>query len=104
MMAPGPDSGLPPDQMEFLLVGAADGLAHLADPLGDLRERVSALWHLPLGQRVRVDLRDCELPGLEGRLELAQAPDLPLDPKQALALRIGTIEFSSRQIAAWALG
>ena len=104
MMAPGSDSVTPSDQLEFLLVGAADGMAHLADPLGDFREHVSALWHLPLGQRVRVDLRDCELPWLQGRLELAQAPDLPLDTRQALMLRIGTIEFSSRQIVAWALG
>ncbi|MDI1249625.1 MAG: hypothetical protein PSV13_12240 [Lacunisphaera sp.] len=89
--------------MEFLLVGAADGMAHLADPLGDFRERVSSLWHLPLDQKVRVDLRDCEFPWLQGRLELAQAPDLPLDPRQSLGLRIGTIEFSSRQIIAWAL-
>lgn len=104
MMASGSDPVPPPDQLEFLLVGAADGMAHLADPLGDLRERISVLWRLPLGQRVRVDLRDCELPWLQGRLELAQAPDLPLDPRQALVLRIGTIEFSSRQIVAWALG
>ena len=103
-MASGPDRVPPPDRLEFLLVGTADGLAHLTDPLGDFRERVSALWHLPLGQTVRVDLRDCELPWLQSRLELAQAPDLPLDPRQALVLRIGTIEFSSRQIVAWALG
>lgn len=103
-MASGPDPVPAPDQLEFLLVGAADGTAHLADPLGDFRKRISVLWHLPLGQQVRVDLRDCELPWLQGRLELAQAPDLPLDPRQALVLRIGTIEFSSRQIVAWALG
>ena len=55
------------DQLEFLLVGSADGTALLADPLGDLRERISVLW------------------------------------RQPLALRVGTIEFSSRQIVAWAL-
>ncbi len=104
-MASGPDPVQQPDQLEFLLAGADDGgMAHLVDPLGDLRERISVCWRLPLGQRVRVDLRDCELPWLQGRLELVQAPDLPLDPRQALVLRIGTIEFSSRQIVAWALG
>ncbi|HWA29405.1 MAG TPA: hypothetical protein VG734_27390 [Lacunisphaera sp.] len=90
--------------MEFLLVGSAEGTAHLADSLGDFLDRVSVLWGLPLGQKVRVDLRKCEPPWQQGRLELAQAPDLPLDPRQVLALRIGTIEFSSRQIVAWALG
>lgn len=73
-MVSGPDHVHALNQMEFLLVGAADGTAHLADPLGDFRERISVLWHLPLGQQVHVDLRDCELPWLQGRLELAQGP------------------------------
>jgi hypothetical protein len=92
-----------PDQLEFLLVGFADGTTQLADPLGDLRERIGQLWDLPLGERVRLDLRDHQFPWLEGRLDLAQAPDLPLDPRQMLRLRIGAVEFSHRQIVAWAL-
>ena len=107
MLASGPahvPASAPSDQLEFLLVGTADGATHLAAPLGDLRASISLLWRLPLGQRVHVDLRDSQMPWLKGRLELVHAPDLPLDPKQALALRIGPVEFSSRQIVAWALG
>ena len=91
------------DQLEFMLCGTASGAPELADPLGDLRERIAEGWGLPLGQRVKVELRDCNVPWLEGRLELARAPDLPLDHRQLLFLRIGTVEFSNRQIVAWAL-
>jgi len=106
MMASGPGSApsAPPSaQLEFLLVGADDGTSQLADPLGELRAQIAAAWELPLGQRVRVDLRDDALPGLDGRLELARAPELPLDPNRPLALRIDRTEFSSRQIVAWLL-
>lgn len=106
MMASGPSSvpSVPPsDQLEFLLVGADDGTSQLADPLGDLLAQIAAAWGLPIGQRVRVNLRDDTLPGLEGRLELARAPDLPLDPNRPLSLRIDRSEFSSRQIVDWLL-
>jgi hypothetical protein len=91
------------EQLEFLLCGTATGAPEPADPLGDLREGIAECWSVPLGQRVKVDLRDCNVPWLEGRLELSRAPDLPLDVRQSLALRIGTVEFSNRQIVAWAL-
>ncbi|SRR5258708_3984710 len=89
-------------QLEFGLFGTADGTRVEFDPLGELKQSVSALWKIPLGQRVRVDLRDCEVSWIEGRLELAEAPDLPLDPRQVLALHIDMIYFSGRQIIAWA--
>jgi hypothetical protein len=49
-------------------------------------------------------LKDGEnLPALDGRLELASAPDLPFDPRQPLNLRVRGYEFSSRAIAGWAM-
>jgi hypothetical protein len=57
----------------------------------------------PLGQMVRVDLRGHDFPDLRGRLELSRAPDRPHDPRQPLTLRISTVEFTSRQIAARSL-
>jgi hypothetical protein len=52
---------------------------------------------------VRVELTGHHFPELRGRLELARAPDLPLDRRETLALRIGGIELTHRQIAAWSL-
>jgi hypothetical protein len=93
-----------PVQLEFFLVGsAADGTAHFVDPLGNFRAEVARAWNLPLGNRVRVDLRDCQFAWLEGRLELARSPDLPLNPRDPLSLRIGATEFTSRQVNAWSL-
>ena len=60
-------------------------------------------WSLPIGQAILVKLNGHHFSELSGRLDLARAPDLPLDPRVPLALRIGTIEFSSRQIASWML-
>lgn len=88
-------------QEEFLF---ADGPApefHSPHPLGDFLAEVGARWSLPLGREVRVDLAGDAISELRGRLELARAPDLPLDPRQPLSLRIGGVAFSSRQITAW---
>lgn len=90
-------------QAEFLF---ADGPApewHLPDPRTAFYDEVAAAWQLPLGLKVRVELSGHDFVNLRGRLELARAPDLPLDSQQPLALRIGDVEFSSRQIVAWSL-
>jgi len=50
-----------------------------------------------------VDLTGHQFSELQGRLELARAPELPLDRRATLTLRIGGIEFTSRQITTWAL-
>ena len=90
-------------QDEFLFADGPAPEPHPLDPRAGFYEEVSALWEIPLGQRVHVALREHNLADLDGRLELARAPDLPLDRREVLALRIGTIEFSSRQIIAWSL-
>ena len=76
---------------------------HLPDPRSNLYADVAALWQIPVGQSVRVELTGHHFPELRGRLELARAPDLPLDRRETLALRIGGIELTHRQIAAWSL-
>ena len=91
------------NQQEFLFAGGPAPQLHPPDPRSGFYNEVSTAWQLPVGRVVRVDLRDHDVPGLQGMLELSRAPDLPLDPHQPLKLRVGGVEFSSRQIAAWAL-
>ncbi len=90
-------------QEEFLFADGPAPELHLPDPLADFYAEVAAKWEIPLGQPVHIALREHQFADLQGRLELSRAPDLPLDRREALALRIGTIEFSSRQIVAWSL-
>ncbi len=75
----------------------------MPDPLGDLVADICRLWSLPIGDPVRVTLRNHSMPHLSGRLKLSRAPDLPLDPRELLHLRIGEFEFTSRQISSWAI-
>lgn len=91
------------EQGEFLFAEGKVPELQPPDPSAGFREEVSARWRLPVGHQVRVELRNHQLPELTGRLELARAPALPLDPCVPLDLRIGTIGFSSRQITAWTL-
>ncbi|MBN2235656.1 MAG: hypothetical protein JW706_10955 [Opitutales bacterium] len=91
-----------PQQIEFLIVESdtpAMGVQDLEDPL--FRE-IGQHWSLPVGRSVRVRLR---VPGglsmLEGKLEVAKAPDYPFRGKQALSLRIKGIPFNSTQIEDW---
>jgi len=59
---------------------------------------------LPVGKRVRVRLRvSGGLSMLEGKLEIAKAPDYPLKRNQSLSLRINSIPFMSTQIEDWVL-
>lgn len=92
------------EQAEFLFANGPGPELHPPDPDSAFFNEVANLWHLPVGCLVHVDLAGHQMSDLQGRLEFARAPDLPLDPRQPLALRIGTIEFSSRQISAWARG
>lgn len=90
-------------QDEFLFADGPAPASHPPDPRSGLYAEVASVWQLPVGQTVRVDLTGHDLPHLRGRLELAAAPDLPLDRRRPLSLRIGGVDFSSRQIAAWAI-
>ncbi len=75
----------------------------LPDPLSDFFRDVSQAWDVPVGERVRLRLRDPSLPELSGKLRLARAPDLPLNPRQPLFLCLNGIEFTRREIASWVL-
>jgi hypothetical protein len=90
-------------QQEFLFADGPSPELHPPDPRAAFYGDVAALWQLPVGEVVHLALREHQFADLQGRLELARAPDLPLNRREALALRIGTIEFSSRQIIAWSL-
>jgi hypothetical protein len=91
-------------QHEFLF---ADGDSpQLGRPVPDdpLVLDIARAWNLPIGRNVRVHLKEGEnLSALDGRLELASAPDIPFDPRQPLSLRIRGYIFSSRVIAGWTL-
>lgn len=91
-----------PQQIEFLIVESDTptmGIQDLEDPL--FRE-IGQHWNLPVGRRVRVRLRvSGGLSMLEGKLEVAKAPDYPFRGRQALSLRINGIPFSSTQIEDW---
>ncbi len=74
------------------------GFTDLAPELADEAARV---WGLPVGQRARVTLRGHAMDGLHGLVQIAGLPDLPFDARRPLRLRIGHVEFTSRQVAAW---
>jgi hypothetical protein len=90
-------------QQEFLFASGDSprlGLPQADDPL---ISDIARVWNLPIGRKVRIHLKASEnLPMLDGRLELASAPDMPFDPRQPLNLRIRGYEFSSRAINGWA--
>ena len=91
-----------PQEELFFAEGPAQH-SHSPDPRSALFAEIGALWQLPVGQVARVNLNGHNLSDLQGRIELVRAPDLPFDRREVLALRIGTIEFSSRQIVSWSL-
>jgi hypothetical protein len=90
-------------QDEFIFVPGPAPEIHLPDPRSGFFEEIAALWQLPIGQVAHVSLDGHSLSDLQGRIELARSPELPFDRREVLALRIGTIEFSSRQITSWSL-
>jgi hypothetical protein len=90
-------------QQEFLLASGDSPQLGLPQADDSLLSDIARVWSLPIGKKVRVHLQDGEsLPVLDGRLELASAPDIPFDPRQPLSLRIRGYVFSSRAIAGWA--
>ena len=91
------------EQNEFFFADGPTPEFHVPDPRSSLFEEVAALWQLPVGQIAHVNLSGHNMSDLQGLIELACAPDLPLDRREVLTLRIGTIEFSSRQIVSWSL-
>ncbi len=92
-----------PEQSEFLFADGAQPELHVAHPLDEFFQEVSDMWRLPIGKNVRVNLRDPSLPPLEGKLELHRAPDLPLNRRESLSLRVRGLNFTSAEIASWSL-
>ena len=90
-------------QNEFLFPEGPMPAIELPDPRAAFYNEVVQVWHLPLGQRARVELRGHDLPEVSGRLELDRAPDLPLNPREPLHLSVGGITFRSTQVASWSL-
>jgi len=89
-------------QEEFLFAEGAEPPLALPDLRSELYAGIAAFWELPLGEAATVELRGHpHFSNLQGRLELSRAPDVPFDRREALALRIGKIDFSSRQIVSW---
>jgi hypothetical protein len=66
-------------------------------------KEIAQVWRVPVGWRVRVELRGHDVPSMQGLLEIAAAPDFPFDSRRVLRLRIGSVEFTHRQIEAWVL-
>lgn len=92
-----------PHQNEFLFADGPVPEMALPDPRAGFYREVSDLWHLPLGERVRVLLRGHDLAEAAGRLELDRAPDLPLNAREPLHLVVGRISFLSTQVESWSL-
>lgn len=90
-------------QSEFLYAASPDPELAAPDPREGFYHEVAAAWGLPLGERVRVLLQHHDLPEVNGRLELARAPELPLNAHESLHLIVGKIIFSSLQIQSWTL-
>lgn len=88
-------------QNEFLFLDGPSPELHLGHPLEDLFEKIDHTWSIRLNRPVRVRLRDQSVPELVGLLELARAPNLPLDSREPLHLRLKGIEFTRRDIAEW---
>ncbi len=90
-------------QNEFLFPDGPEPSLQLPDPRAGFYGEVAEVWHLPLGQPVRVLLRGHDLPEVAGRLELERAPDLPLNSREVLQLSAGGITFLSTQVQGWTL-
>lgn len=90
-------------QHEFLFADGPSSELIPPDPLSEFLDEIAALWQVPIGQVAHVGLTSHDMSDLQGRIVLARAPNLPLDRRETLVLRIGTIEFTSRQIISWSL-
>lgn len=90
-----------PDQLPL----AFDSSPHLQPgAVPHLRDEIARVWGLPLGEQIAVTFRPAfRLASTAGRLELRTAPDLPWNPRQLLALRVGDCDFTNRDIDRWSL-
>jgi len=91
------------EQHEFLFADGPQPELHLAHPLDDLFVAIAAGWGIPVGRDVRLNLANSSLPELTGKLELVRSPDLPLDGREPLYLRLKGVLFTHREIANWTL-
>ena len=95
--------GRPPmssGQQEEFLFGEGDAV-RLGLPLPDdpLVRDIGMEWGLPVGQRVRITFSPGEsFRELSGRLEVAVAPELPLNRHRPLRLRVAGYEFDHTAI------
>lgn len=90
-------------QNEFLFDEGPVSEFFQPDPWGGFFREVAAIWQLPVGERVRVLLRDHDVSEIAGRLELEHAPDLPLNAREPLRLLVGGFSFRSTQILSWSI-
>ena len=90
-------------QQDLLFANCPANELPLPDPRSGFYADVAALWRIPVGEIVCVELNGHHFPELNGRLEVARAPEIPLNRRENLTLRIGGIEFTSRQISTWSL-
>ena len=90
-------------QNEFLYADGPTPLMDVPDPRSGFYAEVTQIWGLPLGQMVRVLLKNHDLLEVSGRLELKRAPDLPLNAREELHLSAGGVVFLRTQVLAWSL-
>ncbi len=91
---------MPGDQLDFIF----DSVPALQPgPVPHLRDEIARIWCLPLGERVELTLLRGSCDALRGRLQLEGVPDLPMNPRQPLALSIAGVRFSNRDIDRWKL-
>ncbi|MCX6936276.1 MAG: hypothetical protein NTU80_00030 [Verrucomicrobia bacterium] len=91
---------MPDDQLDFVFDSAP---ALQPGPVPHLRDEIARIWGLPLGEHVEITLLRGSCDALRGRLQLEAGPDLPMNPRQPLALSIAGVRFSSRDIERWKL-
>ena len=87
------------EQSEFLFCEGDEGRLGLPLPEDPLLHDIGEEWGLPVGQRVRIVFRGGEcFRELTGRLEVAVAPELPLNHHRPLRLRVAGYEFGHTAI------
>jgi hypothetical protein len=91
------------NQSEMLFADGPNPMLHAPDPRAGFYREVAEVWHLPLGERVRVLLKGHDLPEVAGCLELVRAPDLPLNAREPLQLSVSGVPFLSTQVQSWSL-
>ncbi len=90
-------------QNEFLFSEGPESEFFPPDPRGGFYREVAVVWQLPVGERVRVLLRNHDVSEVAGTLELEHAPDLPLNAREPLRLLVGGVSFRSTQILSWSI-